>query len=149
MHTFTKVFLIVVAVFVLLFGGWYAFQSYLFNHPVTEITFFTSGEGDVNVFTVPQYTLEPRSSWGLSEEWDNRYFDVYDIINDMIFIATGHKDDEPYFFDSKVEIIGETTVFTIEGYYTENGERIDVHKEYALDYVVAEKIEEHEFSAHS
>lgn len=144
MHTFTKVFLAVTAVIAVIFGIWYGSSRYLYNHPDIEVTFYTSGEGDVNVFTVPQMTMEPRTKMGLSEQWDNRYFEIYDIIGEMIQIAKSHENDsEPWFFDSRVENVDGKTVFTVDGYYTENGEKVDVSKSWSVDYILTDKIAEH------
>lgn len=143
MHTFTKVFLICVAVIVVLFGAWYGVNRYLFDRPDIEVTFYTSGSGDVNVYTLPQMTLEPTSAFGVSDKWDNRYFEIYDIIGEMIDETQSHSEAEPWFFDSRVENIDGRTVFTLEGYYTENGEKKEVLKTWTVEYILTEKIAEH------
>lgn len=143
MHKFTKYIIIAAAVLVVVGGGIFAFERYGYNHPIVKISFYTSGEGDVNVYTIPQIHMEARTSMGASEEWDVKYFEVYDIIDKMMTIAKSHASDEPYFFDSTVENVGGRTVFTLDGYYTSGGKKTDVHEEYSLDYVVTEDIAEH------
>lgn len=143
MHKATKIFLIVAAVVFALFAGWYGFNYYGYEHPKIAINFVTSDEGAENVFTVPQIDFKERSSWGVAEYWDNRYYEAYDIINKMIALAHTHDDHKPYLFDSRVEIIYGKTVFTFEGYYTENGERQTVAETYTLDYVLTENIKKH------
>ena len=144
MHKATKIFLIAVAVIVVLFAGWYGLEQYGYNHPKITVFFLSSGEGDENVFTVPQIDFKERSASGASELWDDRFYEAYDVIDHMIAFAQSHHDHEPYFFDSRVEIVGDTTVFTIEGYYTEeDGERIEASQSFTLDYVLTKNIEEH------
>ena len=141
MHTFTKVFLAAVAVILIVFGGWYGYNRYLFNHPDIEITFYTSGEGSVDVFTLPQLSFEPSTKMGVSEEWDNRYFEIQDVIGEMISAAKRGESVSPYFYDSSVEITPDgKTLFTLTGFYTENGVKTDVSQSWSLDYVVTEKI---------
>lgn len=145
MHTFTKVFIAAAAVILIIFGAWYGINSYLFDHPDIKITFYVSDEtaADVNVFTLPVLDFEPSTSWGVSEEWDNRYFEIQDVIGEMISVVKDHPDDGDWFYDSSVEVVDGKTVFTVFGWYTENGERVDVREEYTLDYVVTEDIAEH------
>lgn len=143
MHKFTKIFLIAVAVIVAVSTGFYALESYSFNHPRIAITFYTSGEGSENVYTIPQLSFEPRGMSGVSEEWDNRYFEIMDTINQMLAFAREHSADAPYFFDSEVTVSDGKTLFTISGYYTQNGEKVEASKTYTLDYVVTEDIAEH------
>lgn len=143
MHKFTKIFLVVVAVIVLVSAGFYALESYAFNHPRVSITFYTSGEGSENVYTIPQLSLEPRGLMGVSEEWDNRYFEIMGVIDSMLNVARAHTGEKPYFYDSEVKVKDGKTVFTISGYYTENGERVEDSQSFTLDYVVTEDIAEH------
>lgn len=143
MHKFTKIFLAVVAVIVAVSAGFYALESYAFNHPRIAITFYTSGEGSENVYTIPQLSLEPRGLTGVSEEWDNRYFEIMGVIDSMLEIARAHTGDAPYFYDSEVKVEGDKTVFTISGYYTKDGERVEESQSFTLDYVVTEDIAEH------
>lgn len=143
MHKATKIFLIVVAVIVVLSAGFYSLESYAFNHPRIAITFYTSGPGTENVYIIPQLSFEPRGFTGVSEEWDNRYFEIMDTISAMLSVAQSHENDAPYFFDSEVTAEDGKTVFTISGYFTENGEKCDISEEYVLDYVVTEDIAEH------
>ena len=140
MHKATKIFLIVVAVIVVIFAGWYGLESYAFNHPKITLYFTTAGEEGANL-TVPQIDFQERSRWGVSDLWDDRFFEAYDIISEMISFAKSH--DAPYEFDSRVEIIDGKTVFTIDGWYTENGERTEDSMTLSLDYVFTENIEEH------
>ncbi len=142
MHKFTKIFIAAAAVVVAALVGWYALQSYGFNHPKIEVTFVTV-DGEGGSYTVPQFTLEENSSWGVSEEWDSRYFEVYDVIDKMISACKSHASDSPYFFDSSVYNADGRTFFALDGYYTENGEKKDVHEEYSVDFILTEKIREH------
>ena len=146
MHTFTKVFLAVVAVLLIIFGAWYGINSYLFDHPDIGISFYvsdTEAENGVNVFTLPVLSFEPSTAWGVSEEWDNRYFEIQDVIGEMISVVKDHPDEGDWFYDSSVEIKDGKTVFTVFGWYTDGGERVDVKEEYTLDYVVTNDIDEH------
>lgn len=144
MHKATKIFLIAVAVIVVMFAGWYALEQYGYNHPKITVFFLSSGEGEENVFTVPQIDFKERSSSGTSELWDDRFYEAYDIIDQMIFFAQSYHDHKPFYFDSRVEIVDGKTVFTIEGYYTEeDGERVETSRTYTLDYILTKNIEEH------
>ena len=140
MHKFTKIFLKVVAGIVFVFAAWYGLNLYGFNHTKVEITFYTDSRPDGNSFTVPQLSLEPNSTMGVSEEWDNRYFEIYDVIGEMISLCQSHTDAEQWNFDSTVEIDGEKTLFTVVGTYTENGEQKEVVQHWTLDYVVTKNI---------
>lgn len=104
MHKVTKIFLITVAVLAVIFAGFYALESYAFNHPRVAITFYTSGEGNENVYTIPQLSLEPRGLTGVSDEWDNRYFEIMRVIDSMLEFARAHTDKTPYFYDSEVKV---------------------------------------------
>lgn len=151
MHKATKIFLIAVAVIVVIFAGWYGLETYGFNHPKLTVYFLT-GEADGASFTVPQIEFEERSSWGASELWDGRFYEAYDVIDQMIFFAQSHS--APYEFDSRVEIVDGKTVFTIEGWYTlhdhgdgehtdHGDERLEDSLTLTLDYVLTKNIEEH------
>ena len=142
MHKSTKIFLIIAVLFIALIGGWYGLESYTYEHPKITIYFVTSEEDGAR-FTVPQIDFQERSHWGVTEEWDNRYFEAYEIIDQMIVFAKGHGDRKPYEFDSRVEIQGGKTIFIIEGTYTENGEQFTASETYSLDYIFTENIEEH------
>ena len=144
MHKATKIFLIAVAVFIVLFAGWYGLNQYGYNHPKITVYFLSSGDGEENVITVPQIDFKESSVLGASELWDDRFYEAYDIIDRMIAFAQSYSDHQPFNFDSRVEIVDDTTVFTIEGYYTEeDGERIETSQSYTLDYVLTKNIEEH------
>lgn len=143
MHKATKIFLIVVAMLVAVAGVLFAVESYAFNNPRIAITFYTSGEGDVNVYTIPQLSFEPRGLTGVCDKWDDRYFEIMDVINEMLYIAKSHADEEPWFFDSRVETDGEKTIFVLQGYYTRGGEKVEVNEIFKLDYVVTRDIARH------
>ena len=143
MHKFTKYFIAVAAVIALCLIGWYALSSYGFDHPKTSIIFETVGEGDENTFTVPTFTLEPASSWGVSEEWDTRYFEVYDVTGEIIDFCKSHSEQKPFFFDTTAYNTETETVFEVSGYYTDNGERVDVTEKFPVGFIASENIEEH------
>ena len=142
MHKTTKIVLIICAAAILLTIGWFVLNRYGYNHPSLTVSFITSGEGD-RTMTMPHIEIEERSSMGVSESWHDRYFEAYEIVDQMIAYANSCRTDEPYSFDSKVEIVDGKTVFTLSGEYTENGEVKQVSETYSLDYVLTEDIEEH------
>ena len=143
MHKGTKVFLIVAFAAVAVFAGWFGVEQYGCNHPKITVSFLSSGEGEENVFTVPHIDLTERSVFGISELWDERFYDAYAVIGQMIDFAHSYCDYEHYFFDSSVEIVDGKTVFTIAGYYTDSGNRIETSETYMLDYVLTKDIKEH------
>ncbi len=139
----TKIVIAVGLTLIALVLGWFFIQQYAFNHPDVRIFFLATGEGEENVYTVPQIELTEKSTMGVSETWDERYFEAYALIDQMIADASSFHDMKPWHFDSKAENRDGRTVFTLYGYYTENGEKKEFSKEYSLDYILTENIEEH------
>lgn len=140
MYKTTKIILAVCAAAIVAVLGWFVLNRIAYQHPKVKITYITSEDGD-NYITLPQIEIKSRSSMGVSEEWDNRYFEAYDIIDRMMQIANSHRDDESYQFDSTVDIIDGTTSFTLTGQFSVNGEEpTQITETFSLDYILTEDI---------
>ena len=142
MYKSTKIILAVCAAAILLVLGWFIINRLSYDRPEVAISYITSEDGE-NYITLPQIEMESRSSMGVSEEWNNRYFEAYDIIDKMMQTANSHRGDKIYRFDSSVEIVDGKTVFTLSGEYSVTGETTETLSEsYSLDYVLTEDVGE-------
>ena len=140
MYKSTKIILAVCAAAILLVLGWFIINRLSYDRPEVAISYITSEDGE-NYITLPQIEMESRSSMGVSEEWNNRYFEAYDIIDKMMQTANSHRGDKIYRFDSSVEIVDGKTVFTLSGEYSVTGETTETLSEsYSLDYVLTEEV---------
>ena len=140
MYKSTKIILAVCAAAILLVLGWFIINRLSYDRPEVAISYITSEDGE-NYITLPQIEMESRSSMGVSEEWNNRYFEAYDIIDKMMQTANSHRGDKIYRFDSSVEIVDGKTVFTLSGEYSVTGETTETLSEsYSLDYVLTEDV---------
>ena len=142
MYKSTKIILAVCAAAIVLVLGWFIINRLSYDGPEVAISYITSEDGE-NYITLPQIEMESRSSMGVSEEWNNRYFEAYDIIDKMMQTANSHRGDKIYRFDSSVEIVDGKTVFTLSGEYSVTGETTETLSEsYYLDYVLTEDVGE-------
>lgn len=140
MYKSTKIILAVCAAAILLVLGWFIINRLSYDRPEVAISYITSEDGE-NYITLPQIEMESRSSMGVSEEWNNRYFEAYDIIDKMMQTANSHRGDKIYRFNSSVEIVDGKTVFTLSGEYSVTGETTETLSEsYSLDYVLTEEV---------
>ncbi len=141
MYKSTKIILAVCAAAIVLVLGWFIINRLSYDRPEVAISYITSEDGE-NYITLPQIEMESRSSMGVSEEWNNRYFEAYDIIDKMMQTANSHRSDKIYRFDSSVEIVDGKTVFTLSGEYSVTGETTETLSEsYSLDYVLTEDVD--------
>ena len=141
MQKTTKIILAVGVILIALILGWFFLQQYAFNHPNVKVYFLSTGDGGENTYTVPQIEMTERSYMGISEEWDEKYFEAYKVIDEMISFASSYREYAPWHFDSEAENRDGGTVFIISGYYTENGEKKEIEKEFPVGFMLTDDID--------